>query len=81
MRLEDEFQFYLDHQPEFVDRYQGKVIVLKNHRVIGAFSSEGEAVREASKQHELGTFLVQRCEAGEESYTRTFHSHVFINHC
>lgn len=81
MKLEDEFQFYLDNQPEFVDRYEGRVIVLKNHEVIGVFGSEGEAVREVSKRHELGTFLVQRCEAGEEAYTRTFHSHVSIGHC
>ena len=81
MRLDDEFQYYLDHQAEFVERYEGKVIVLKNHEVIGAFGSEGEAVRETSKRHELGTFLVQRCLAGDEAYTRTFHSHVSVGHC
>jgi hypothetical protein len=81
MTLEDEFQFYLDHQSGFLERYEGKVIVLKNHQMIGAFNSEGEAVRETSKHHEIGTFLVQRCEPGEQAYTRTFHSHVSISRC
>ena len=81
MTLENEFQFFLDHQNELVDRYEGKVVVLKNHQVIGVFNSEGEAVREISKHHEIGTFLVQRCEAGEQAYTRTFHSNVSIGRC
>jgi hypothetical protein len=81
MTLRDEFQYYLEHQDELVRRFNGKVIVLKDHQVIGSFDSEGEAVREVSKQHELGTFLVQRCEPGTEAYTRTFHSHVLVGSC
>jgi hypothetical protein len=74
--LEKDFQFYLDNQAELVEKYNGKYIVIKDCRVIGAFDSEIKAVEETSKEHELGTFLVQKCEPGSESYTQTYHSRV-----
>lgn len=74
--LEDEFAFFLKHQDELVSKYRGKFVVIKDDKVLGAYADETEAIREASKHHELGTFLVQKCEPGAESYTRTFHSRV-----
>ena len=74
--LVKEFKYYLDHQDELVKQYNGKFIVIKEGSVIGAFDSELEAVRETAKQHEMGTFLVQKCEPGSESYTQTYQSRV-----
>jgi hypothetical protein len=74
--LERDFQYYLSHQSDLVHRYSGKVVVIKNQSVIGAFDSEAEAVNETAKSHELGTFLIQRCEEGSDAYTQTFHSPV-----
>jgi hypothetical protein len=76
--LEKEFKYYLDHQEELVKRYNGKYVVIKNMEVIGAFDSEFEAVQKTAEKHELGTFLVQKCEPGKESYTQTFHSRVTL---
>jgi hypothetical protein len=75
-RLEKEFQYYLDNQAEFVKKYKGKFIVIKNSKVLGAFDTEIEAIEKTSKEHALGTFLVQKCEAGSENYTQTYHSRV-----
>ena len=74
--LEKEFDFYLQHQAELVSRYNGKVIVIKDGKVTGAYDDELEAVKQTSREHEIGTFLVQKCEAGTESYTQNFHSRV-----
>lgn len=74
--LEKEFRYYLDHQEELVKRYNGKFIVIKGKKVIGAYDSEIEAVENTSETHPLGTFLVQKCEPGSDSYTQTFHSRV-----
>ncbi|GAH80075.1 unnamed protein product, partial [marine sediment metagenome] len=74
--LEKEFNYYLEHQDELVEKHNGKFIVIKNGEVIGAFDSELEAVEKTAEQHELGTFLVQKCEPGSESYTQTYHSRV-----
>ncbi len=74
--LEKEFEYYLQHQDELIKKYNGKFIVIRNNAVLGEYESELEAVEETSKQYELGTFLVQKCEPGSESYTYTFHSRV-----
>jgi len=73
-QLRKEFEYYLEHQNELVKQYKGKFIVIKNNKVIGAYDSELEAVTNTSQQHELGTFLVQKCESGTGSYTQTYHS-------
>lgn len=77
-KLEKEFQYYLDHQDELVKQYNGQFIVIKDCKVVGAHDSELEAVEKASEKYELGTFLVQKCEPGSESYTQTYHSRVVL---
>jgi len=77
-QLEKEFKYYIDHQAELVEKYNGKFIVIKDCKVIGAFDSELEAINTTSEQYELGTFLVQKCEPGSESYTQTYHSRVAL---
>jgi len=75
-QLMNEFDYYLEHQQELVQKYNGKIIVIKGQTVIGVFDSELEAVQKISEEHELGTFLVQKCEPGGQSYTQTYHSQV-----
>lgn len=77
-KLEKEFKYYLEHQDELVKKYNGKFIVIKNCEVIGVFDSELEAVNKTAEKYELGTFLVQKCEPGTESYTQTYHSRVLF---
>jgi ABC-type phosphate/phosphonate transport system ATPase subunit len=74
--LEKEFEYYIAHQAELVQQYNGKIIVIKDQKVIGAFDNEIEAINETSKVHPVGTFLVHKCEPGEQNYTMTFHSRV-----
>lgn len=74
--LEREFKYYLKHQDDLVKKYNGKFVVIKGDEVLGAYDDELEAVKKTSEKHELGTFLVQKCEPGTESYTQTFHSRV-----
>lgn len=74
--IKKDFQFYLDNQEKLLDQYKDKYIVIKNCKVIGSYDSETEAIEETSKMHALGTFIVQKCELGNSSYTMTFHSRV-----
>lgn len=74
--LEIEFKYYLDHQEDLVREYKGKFVVIKNQQVLGAYDSEIEAIEVTMQDHELGTFLIQKCEPGSESYTQTYHSRV-----
>jgi len=77
-QLKDEFKYYLDNQEELTKLYNGKFIVIKNRQVIGVYESELEAITETAKQHELGNFLVQKCEPGTSNYTQMYHSRVAL---
>lgn len=72
--LEKEFKYYLDNQDKLVEKYSGKVLVIKNYHVIGVYDTEPEAIEKTSKKEELGTFLVQKCEPGTDSYTQMYNS-------
>lgn len=74
--LEQEFKYYLDHQDELVKKYNGKFLVIVNNEIVGAFDSKIEAYNKGKENHELGTFLIQRCSPGNADYTQTFHSRV-----
>jgi hypothetical protein len=74
--LEKEFKYYLEHQKDLVKQYNGKFIVIKDLEVIGAYDSELEAVQKTAEKYKLGTFLVQKCEPGSESYRQMYHSRV-----
>jgi len=74
--LEKEFKYYLDHQDELVNLYNGKVIVIIGEQVVDVHDSYEEAIIESQKKNEIGTFLIQECAPGEENYTQRFHSRV-----
>ena len=74
--LQREFELYLAHQQEMIEKYDGKVIVIKNADVLGVYDDELTAVTQTQKSHKLGTFSVQRVSEGTISYSQTFHSRV-----
>jgi len=74
--LDKEFQFYLSHQEELVQKYSGKFLVIKDEQIIGIYDTKEDAYIKAQENYELGSFLIQFCENGSDSYTQTFHSRV-----
>jgi len=74
--LKQAFEYFLAHKPELEQQYNGKVIVIRDGQVVGAYATEAEAVAVAAKQFELGTFLVQRVVPGDSATTQTFHTRV-----
>lgn len=74
--LEKEFEYYLENQDSLVEKYNGKIVVIKGCSVIGVFDSEIEAIKKTAKEQELGTFLVQRCVPGSDSYTQAYTSRI-----
>ena len=67
--LRREFEFYRANQDDMVKRYDGKVIVLKNHEVLGEYDSHLDAFTKTVKDHERGTFMIQQVSEGSEAYT------------
>ncbi len=78
--LDTEFKYYLENQAELVKKYNDRFIVIIGNEVIGDYDTLEQALSETQKEHELGTFLVQRCSEGSKDYTSTFHSRVRIAH-
>jgi hypothetical protein len=74
--LKKEFDYYLKNQETLAKKHGGKVIVIKDEKVMGVFDTEFEAVEKTSPEHEPGSFLVQKCDSGEVCHTQTFHSRV-----
>lgn len=77
--LKKDFQYYLDNQEEIVKKYKGKYIVIKDQTIVGIYDNELEAYTESTKQFELGSFLIQECQPGEDNYTQTYHTRVIYN--
>ena len=74
--LKSEFEYYRAHQNELVKKFAGKFVVIKGNAMLGSYNSQLEAIETTKKTHEMGTFLVQKCESGAESTTQSFHSRV-----
>lgn len=72
----EEFEFYLEHQDEMVTRYNGRVVAIKGHEVLGVYDDASKALAETRKAHALGTFLIQRVSPGPDAYTAVFRSRV-----
>lgn len=77
-KLDKELQYFIANQKELVKKYEGKFLVIKNQEIVGIYDTEIEAYREAQKKHELGTFLIQECRAGDEVFSQTFYSRVSL---
>lgn len=76
--LDKELQYYIDNQDDLVAKYRGMFLVIKDMTVIGIYNTEIEAYSETVKTHELGTFLIQECQPGDENYTQTFRTRVIF---
>ena len=78
-KLKDEFEYYLEHQSELAEKYEGKYIVIKNKKVIGDYDDQISAIETTAKEHDLGTFLVQKCDPDPDSTIHTFHSRAYFS--
>lgn len=70
----EELDFFKMHQEELVQKYKGKILVIKGQAVVGAYADIWSAYEEAQKEHPLGTFMLQPCEPGPQAYTVTITS-------
>jgi len=74
--LKKEFEFYLAKKPEYLLKYKGKFIVLRDQRILGVYDDRLEAIKETAKTYPIGTFLVQQVVEVEEEVR--FHSRTAV---
>ncbi len=76
--LEKEFEWYLANQKKLVKKHDGKFIALKGLKVIGNYDDRKQALNETEKDHERGTFIIQKCSPGDQDHTIVVHSRVAL---
>ena len=78
--LDTELKYYIDNQDEIVKSHNGKVVVIKDNKVVGAYDSREQAYFESIEKYKLGTFLLQLCTPGDEAYTiKNFRRELILN--
>jgi hypothetical protein len=55
------YAYFTAHLDEFIERYDGRFVVIKNASVIADYGSFDEAYNNTIKSEALGTFLIQQC--------------------
>ena len=72
--FERELQYFKDNQAELVSRYNGQILVLMGDKVVGVYPSALQAYLDASEKYKPGSYMIQKCEPGEDAYTVTLSS-------
>lgn len=58
--FETEYNFYKQNEKEFLSKYFGKQIVIKDNKILGIYDTIEQAMTETLKNYELGTFMVHK---------------------
>ena len=67
--LKKNLDWYIANQQELSAKYDGKVLLIVDQKLIAAFDSVSEAYAAAMKTYAPGGFTLQPCSSGPESYT------------
>ena len=72
--LKKNLAWYIANQQELSAKYNGKILLIVEQKLIGAFDSMADAYTTALKDYELGSFTLQPCSPDPDSYTLTLYS-------
>lgn len=75
--LKKDLEWYIANQRELSQKYNGKILLIVDQRLIAAFGSMQEAYATAIKDYAPGSFSLQPCSPDSDSYTLTLHSPAF----
>lgn len=78
MSLEKEFNYFIKNKEDLLKSFLNKFVVIINDKVVGSYDSQEKALREASKQHKAGTFLIQKVSTDDTDTTQKFFSMVYF---
>jgi len=60
--------YFIEHQKELCEKYNGKELLMRGAEVVGAFDTFSDALDEGNSLFGPGNFSVQECIPGEEAY-------------
>ena len=75
--LKKNLEWYIANQQELADKYNGKVLLIVDQKLIKAFDDMGAAYTETMKSYTPGTFTLQPCSPDADSYTLMLYSPMY----
>lgn len=72
--LKRNLDWYIANQQELSAKYNGKILLIVDQKLVEAFESMGEAYTSALKSYPLGSFTLQPCSPDADSYTLTLYN-------
>jgi len=72
--LKRNLEWYIANQQELSAKYNGKILLIVDQKLVGAFDAMAEAYTTALKTYALGAFTLQPCSPDSDSYTLTLYS-------
>jgi hypothetical protein len=78
MSADADYRYFLDNLDELYREHGHKFLVVKNRTVVSTHDSFMDAFISATKDHALGTFIIQECVDDPEKLVQTFQSNVTI---
>lgn len=78
MRSSD-FHWFLDNYNELFEQHGKGFFVIQNKLLLGVYNDFLKAIEETSKGHELGTFIVQKCDGTPNAYSSSVVTPWIIN--
>lgn len=77
-QLNKMFEYFIANQEELVTKYNGSFIVIHENSVFGVYESPIQAKSEALSRFNPGEFLIQKVQAGTDTFTQTYYSRVHL---
>ena len=72
--LKKNLDWYIANQQELSAKYNGKVLLIADQKLVAAFDSMADAYTTALKTYAPGTFTLQPCSPDPDSYTLMLYS-------
>jgi len=58
--ITQEIEYYKANRADFIEKYNGKHLVIKGCGIIGVYETNTAAYDETIKLHQVGTFIIER---------------------
>jgi 3-phosphoglycerate kinase len=72
--LKMNLEWYIANQKDLAEKYNGKVLLIVDQKLVKVFDDMAKAYIEASNSYPAGTFTLQPCSPYPESYTLMLYS-------
>ncbi len=63
--LEEERKYYGENRTEWLQRFGGRIVLVRGRELIGVFNTDDEAIAEGARRFGLTPFLVRIVELSE----------------